>query len=321
MHTHSVDEWKHSHRFSDTQTQKAEKRTLIVMILTIVTMVAEIAAGLAFGSVALLADGLHMGSHATALGINVFAYIYARKNAGNPDFVFGTGKVNALGGYTGAILLAIFAAGMVWEGFSHLVHPVDISFNWAIGVAVIGLVVNGVSVLLLGVDEHDHGHGHSHSHAHTHNHSHSDCEEHKDLNLRSAYLHVMADALTSVLAIAALLAGKYFGAVWLDPLMGFVGAALILSWSFGLIKETSSRLLDRQAPQEVREAVASHIEADTDNRIYDLHIWLIAPNAYAAIIGIVTHNPQKPEHYKALIPDTLNIKHITIETERCDGPD
>jgi len=315
MHTHSVRRWQHGHRFIDKQAQAGERRTLIVLALTLVTMVVEIAAGIAFGSVALLADGLHMGSHATALGINAFAYIYARKNTDNPDFVFGTGKVNALGGYTGAILLSLFAAAMTWEGIDHLIHPTDINFNWAIGVAFVGLIVNGASVMILGV--HDHDHGHSHDHHHDHKESH----KHEDLNLRSAYLHVMADALTSILAISALLAGKYFGAVWLDPVMGFVGAVLILSWSYGLIKDSSARLLDKQAPQPIRDAVTKAIEAQDDNRIYDLHIWLIAPNIYAAIIGIVTHNPKHPDEYKHLVPKDLNIKHITIETQRCDGPE
>lgn len=265
MHTHSTKPWRHDHTFAQDKVRTGEKRTLIVFALTLLTMGAEIAAGIAFGSMALLADGLHMGSHATALGINAFAY--ARKNADNPRFTFGTGKVNALGGYTGAILLAGFAVTMAWGSFERLLNPVSIVFNWAIAVAVIGLLVNALSVLLLNVDDHHH-----HHHGEDHHHHH----EHHDLNLRSAYLHVLADALTSLLAIAALLAGKYLGAIWMDPMMGFVGAVLVLRWSWGLVKESSARLLDHQAPEEIRQAVQSTIETEEDitRRTHPI-VWVI----------------------------------------------
>lgn len=312
MHTQSTDKWQHDHTFAQHIQHKGERRTLIVLVLTLVTMVVEIGAGIAFGSIALLADGLHMGSHATALGINAFAYVYARRNADSPRFAFGTGKVNALGGYTGAILLAGFALTMAWEGFDRLLNPVPIIFNWAIAVAVIGLVVNAVSVLLLNVDGHHHHHHHQGDND-------NDNHHHHDLNLRSAYLHVMADALTSVLAIAALLAGKYFGAVWMDPMMGFVGAVLVLRWSWGLLRETSGRLLDHQAPEKIQQTVKEAIESKADNRVYDLHIWMVAPDMYAAIIGVVTHTPRSPDHYKALIPEELGIKHCTIEVQECQG--
>lgn len=312
-----IDTCAHDHIFDQDSERfrKAEKRTLIVLALTFVTMVVEIWAGIAFGSVALLADGLHMGSHATALGINAFAYYYARKYARDPRFSFGTGKVNALGGYTGAILLGAFAFTMAWEGFDKLINPVTINFNWAIGVAVIGLIVNGVSVWILGFENHNCGHHHSHAHAHDHEHSHDNNNNHKDYNLSSAYAHVLADALTSVLAISALLGGKFFGLVWLDPLMGLLGAVLILHWAYGLIKETGGHLLDHQAPQDMRQKVRDALSHEDNIQILDLHIWAIAPGVYAAIIALKSKNPQKPEHYKSLIPANLGIQHITIEVQ------
>lgn len=330
MSKHTVTPWSHSHTFGLDRKNKAERRTLVVLIITVITMVAEIVAGLRFGSIALLADGLHMGSHATALGINALAYYYARKYADDPRFTFGTGKINALGGYTGAILLAGFAVSMVMEGGARLLDPQPIAFDWAIAVAVIGLLVNAVSVLLLHVkddqgDGDDHGHAHSHGHHHhahhhhDHGHAHGHSQDHEDLNLRSAYLHVLADALTSVLAIVALLAGKYLGMVWMDPLMGFVGAVLILRWSWSLLKQTGLRLLDHQAPPEMHDAVRKAIETDEQTEIFDLHIWLIAPGVYAAIIGIVTHQPKAPEYYKNLVPMNLGISHITVEIHECEN--
>ena len=292
-----------------------------MLALTAAMMAVEIAAGLGFGSIALLADGLHMGSHATALGTNAFAYVYARRHATDPRFAFGTGKVNALGGYTGAVLLAAFALAMAWESVARLLAPVEIAFGWAIAVAVVGLAVNAGSVLLLGV--HDHGHDHHEHHDHDHDnaddghHHHHHCHGH-DLNLRSAYLHVLADALTSVLAIAALLAGKVFGAWWMDPLMGLLGAALVTRWSWGLLRDTGRLLLDHQAPEPVLRTVREAIEGVADNRLYDLHVWSVAPGAYAAALGVVTHAPREPGHYRALLPADLGIVHATVEVQRCD---
>jgi cation diffusion facilitator family transporter len=323
MKTHPDKHCGHLHSFGLDQKQEAERRTLIVLVITVVTMVVEIAAGIQFGSIALLADGLHMGSHATALGINALAYVYARKYANDPRFTFGTGKINALGGYTGAVLLGGFAVTMVWEGGERLLYPQPIVFDWAILVAVVGLAVNAASVLILNIGSdgshshhHDHDHHHHHPHDHTHDHSHED-HSHDDLNLRSAYLHVLADALTSVLAIFALLAGKYFGAVWLDPVMGFVGAVLILRWSWSLLRQTGLRLLDYQAPEEIHDAVRQAIESDGQTEIFDLHVWLIAPGVYAAIIGIVTHDPREPDYYKSLLPAALGIRHLTVEVHAC----
>jgi cation diffusion facilitator family transporter len=328
MYSHSTANWQHQHTFGQDRPREGERRTLLVLALTAATMAVEVAAGLGFGSVALLADGLHMGSHATALGINAFAYAYARRHAADPRFAFGTGKVNGLGGYTGAVLLAAFALAMAWESVARLLAPVEIAFGWAIAVAAVGLAVNAGSVLLLGVHDHGHGQGHNehrhedhrhddhrhdedgHDHAH-HGHDH-------DLNLRSAYLHVLADALTSVLAIAALLAGGFFGAWWMDPLMGLLGAALVTRWSWGLLRDSGRLLLDHQAPEPVLRAVREAIEGVADNRLYDLHVWSVAPGAYAAALGVVTHAPREPDHYRALLPADLGIVHATVEVQRCD---
>ncbi|NOG73619.1 CDF family Co(II)/Ni(II) efflux transporter DmeF [Roseicella sp. DB1501] len=329
MHQHTMDTWRHGHTFGQDRPRAGERRTLLVLLLTAVTMVVEIGAGLAFGSVALLADGLHMGSHAAALGISAFAYAYARRRAADPRFAFGTGKVNALAGYTGAVLLAAFALAMVWESITRLVNPVPITFGWAIAVAVVGLAVNAASVLILGIHDHGHHHHGHEAHDHGHHHGHDDHEhghhdhdhEHHghghDLNLRAAYLHVMADALTSVLAIAALLAGLFLGAWWMDPLMGLVGAALVTHWSWGLLRDTSRILLDHQAPEPVLRAVREAIEGVADNRLYDLHVWSVAPGVYAAALGVVTHTPRPPEHYKALIPEGLGVAHVTVEVQEC----
>jgi len=318
MHTHSTAPWQHSHTFGQDRPREGERRTLLVLALTAVAMVAEIAAGLAFGSIALVADGLHMGSHATALGIVAFAYAYARRHAADSRFSFGTGKVNALGGYTGAILLSVFALAMAWESVARLLAPVDIAFDWAIAVAVIGLAVNSISAVILTVRDHgeDHGHDHAEDHGHDHDHGHGHHHGH-DLNLRSAYLHVIADALTSVLAIAALLAGKFLGAWWMDPVTGLVGAALVSRWSWGLLRQSSRPLLDHQAPEPIRQAVREAIEGVADNRLYDLHVWAVGPGAYAAALGIVTHAPRPPGHYRALIPAALGIVHATVEVQEC----
>lgn len=286
-------------------------RSLIVVALTVVMMAWEILAGVLYGSMALLADGLHMGSHAVALCIAAFAYAYARRNAGNTQFSFGTGKVNALGGFTGAVLLAGFALYMVIESIDRFIHPVDISFNGAIFVAVIGLIVNGVSAWILGGEDHDHGDAHGHEHEH----------EHHDHNRRAAYFHVLADALTSVLAIAALLAGKYAGWNWMDPIMGIVGALLITRWSWHLLKDTSRVLLDQQR-SDLEHDVRQSIEND-DARISDLHLWAIGPNIHAAIVSIVSHAPESPAFYKQRIQAQCpSLVHITVEPQRClTGPE
>jgi len=297
MHTESIERWVHSHTFGQDEKRSAEKRTLIVSVVTLLTMAAEIWAGLAFGSMALLADGLHMGSHASALAISVFAYRYTRTHAKDARFNFGTGKVNSLAAFASATMLALFALAMAWESIGRFISPVAIGFNSAILVAVLGLIVNGACLAILG------GHGHSH--------------EHKDHNLLSAYLHVLADALTSVLAIVALLAGKYLGQPWLDPFMGLVGATLVVRWSWGLLRSSARVLLDMQAPEEVGEAIRRAIESEGDNRIADLHVWSVGPGIYAAEIAIVSSRPLDPDSYYKILPGDLGLVHVTVETHLC----
>jgi cation diffusion facilitator family transporter len=286
-----------------------EKRTRLVIALTGTMMVVEIVAGIWFGSMALLADGMHMASHAAALGISAAAYLYARKYAHDGRFSFGTGKVNGLAGFTSAIVLALFALSMAWQSIVRFFNPQPISFNQAILVAWIGLFVNLVSVWILNTGgSHSHHEGHSgpqHDHVHT------------DHNLRAAYLHVLADAMTSIFAILALIGGKYLGLVWMDPLMGLVGAVLVWRWSIGLMRDTSRVLLDRQASGEMQAAIRASIECRDDNRVCDLHLWAIGPGISAAAISIVTSMPKSPDVYKELIPDHLGVVHATVEVHQC----
>jgi len=297
MHTESIERWVHDHTFGQDRKKSAEHRTLIVIVITVVTMTVEIAAGIAFGSMALLADGLHMGSHASALAISVFAYRYTRTHAKDARFNFGTGKVNSLAAFASATMLALFALAMVWESVGRLISPVAIGFNGAILVAVLGLIVNGGCLAILG------GHGHS--------------DEHKDQNLRSAYLHVLADALTSVLAIFALLFGKYLRQQWLDPCMGLVGATLVVRWSWGLLRSSARVLLDLQAPDDLLGPIRKSIESEGDNRVSDLHVWSVGPEIYAAEIAIVSSRPLDPDDYYKLLPGDLGLVHVTVETHRC----
>ncbi len=308
MHKDNLNHWHHDHTFAQDQRRLGESRTLIVILITALMMVVEIFAGIHYGSMALLADGLHMASHAVALGITAFAYVYARRHARNRKFSFGTGKVNALGGFTGAVLLAIFALYMGFESVVRLINPVDIAFNQAIAVAVLGLLVNGANVFILGADDHGYDH-HSHEHSHHHH--------HHDHNLKSAYLHVMADALTSLLAIVALLSAKYFGWVWMDPTMGVVGAVLVARWSYGLLGTTASVLLDCQAPARLQATIRNAIERDGDSRVTDLHVWSIGPGIYSAQIALVAHNPVEPNEYKGRIPKSAGLVHVTVEIHVC----
>ena len=320
MHETNLAAWEHGHSFGLYRRRPGERRTLIVALLTAATMVVEIVAGIAFGSMALLADGLHMASHTVALGLAVFAYIYCRRHAGDSRFTFGAGKVNSLGGYTSALLLAGFAIYMVVESVSRLMTPVPIQFDAAIAVAVIGLVVNGVSVLILDVRHHaaDHDANAHHDSPEAHGHGRGHNHGHADHNLRGAYLHVIADALTSLLAIVALLAGKYLGAVWMDPAMGIVGAFLVGRWAWGLLRDSSHTLLDWQAPATVRDTVRRSVERFRDTRVVDLHVWSIGPGLFAAELAVVSHEPEEPSVYKELLSDA-DLAHVTVEVHRCPG--
>lgn len=273
----------HNHVFLGSAHDRNARRTLWVVALTAVMMVGEIAAGYWTGSMALLADGFHMATHAGALSVAAAAYAFARRHASNPRYSFGTGKVGDLAGFASALILGIVAIGIGGESVVRLIDPTTIDFTAAIWIAVLGLVVNIVSALLLsggvhGHHHHDHGHDHHHGHGHSHGHG-------NDNNLRSAYMHVLADALTSVLAIAALVAGRYLGWVWMDPIMGVVGAIVIARWSWTLMRDTAAVLLDAtddHVATEIRELV----EAPGDVRITDLHVWRVGPEAHAAIVEV-----------------------------------
>ena len=309
----------HDHVFLGQNHERNEKRVWMVIALTTVMMVAEIVAGHWFGSMALTADGWHMSTHAGAMLISALAYLYARREARNPRFTFGTGKFGDLAGFASAIVLAVVALLIAVESAMRLVNPVEIDFNQAILVAVIGLAVNLVSAVLLKDDHHhDHGHGHGHvqgSHAHHGHGSHAHHGEHgakggRDNNLRAAYLHVLADALTSVLAIAALLAGRYLDWVWLDPMMGIVGALVIARWSWGLMRDTATVLLDASDPALEAE-IRAHAEAAGDTRITDLHVWRLGPEAHAAIVSVT--GPADAETIRARLQPVHELAHLTVE--------
>ena len=291
--------FEHDHSFGQDKKKPGEMKTILVIVITFTMMIVEITAGLAFGSMALLADGLHMASHAAALGVSAIAYVFARKHAHDPTYSFGTGKVNALGGFTGAVLLLVFALIMVSESIHRLVSPVEIVFNQAITVAVIGLIVNGLSMLILGHDDHHH--------------------HHHDHNLKAAYLHVLADTLTSLLAIFALLVAKYLGWVRMDPLMGVVGAIVICKWSFGLLSQTGSFLLDRQASAQIKEGIINRIEgAQSETYVFDLHVWSIGPGIFATSFIVVSERYKAPCFYKDLLKDMEGMLHITVEVHQYD---
>lgn len=312
MHSHDISRWQHDHVFAQDEVKAGEKRTLVVVLITAVMMVVEIAAGLVYGSMALLADGLHMASHTAALGITFLAYVVARRLATDERFSFGTGKLNSLAGFASAVLLFGFALLMVVESTSRLVNPIAISYDQALIVAVVGLAVNGFSAWIFASTPHHHDRHHGHSHSYDHDHAHR-----HDHNLRAAYLHVLADALTSFLAIIALLAAKYYGANWLDPLMGIVGAALVARWSYGLIRDSAMVLLDRQADGATIATLRNAFEKKGGDRVTDLHCWRIGHGIYAANVAILSDTPESPEHYRSLIPQELGIVHTTFEIQQC----
>ena len=307
MHIQTLEQWQHSHNFGLNQ-ERAEKKTRIVMVLTAVTMVAEIVAGTIFGSMALLADGWHMATHVAAFGIAVFAYQYARSHADDPQYTFGTGKVSVLGGFASAIVLSVVVLLMTLESLTRLFQPETIQFNEAIGVAAIGLIVNLASAFVL--QDHHHHDGHHHHH---------DGDHHHDLNLHAAYIHVVADVLTSVLAIVALLAGKFLGWIWMDAAMGLVGAAVIAKWSYGLVRETGLMLVDGAIDEQTKLKIVNTIEAHADNRVVDLHVWYISEHHVAATISLVTDHPQIPESYKNLLQHIPSLSHVLVEVNPYHG--
>jgi cation diffusion facilitator family transporter len=300
MKTHPLVRWQHNHEFNRVN-KKGEARTALIMVITIIAMAVEIITGSIFGSMALLADGWHMGTHAAAFAITIFAYRYARNHSTDSRFSFGTGKVSILGGYTSAIALAVIALLIGVESVVRLVRPREIFFNEAIAVALLGLLVNLFCAYLL------HGH-HTHTVSDRSGHTH-----HHDHNLRGAYLHVLADALTSVLAIFALSFGKLFGWHWLDPIMGIVGALVITRWSYGLMKDTSAILLDRNIDEGRLKLIRQKIEEGADAGISDLHVWKVGPVDYAAVISVVARSAGPAEEYKRLLEEFDELSHVTVE--------
>ena len=313
----------HDHVFLGQDHARNERRTWLVIAITATMMAVEIVAGMIFGSMALIADGWHMSTHAAALLIAALAYRFARRNARNPRFTFGTGKLSDLAGFASAVVLALVALLIGWESLTRLYSPVAISFSQAITVAVMGLAVNLVCAVLLR-DDHSHRH-HHHHHPHGHGHAHPGEHRHDhrsgDNNLRAAYLHVLADALTSVLAIAALVTGSVFGWVWMDPAMGLVGSLVIALWSWGLLRDAGGVLLDyvppdESLPQEIRDAIESG-----DDRITDLHIWRLGPGHQGAIVSISSKSPRETSVYRGKLAHISNLSHVTIEVERREPTD
>jgi cation diffusion facilitator family transporter len=318
----------HDHVFLGTGHERNERKTWAVIILCAAMMILEIVGGTLFGSLALVADGLHMSTHAGAMLIAALAYTYARRHAEDPRFVFGTGKLGDLAGYTSAIVLAMIALLIGYEAFARFLAPVPIHFAEAIPIAVLGLVVNVVSAWLLSGDEHhahDHAHnpgllrGHDHDHGHEHapeHESHSDhvvaSSTHRDHNIRSAYVHVMADAAVSVLAIVGLTLARIFGWVWMDPLAGIVGALVIANWSYRLIRDTGGVLLDVNPDQRLTAQIREAIERDGD-RITDLHLWRLGPGHLGAVVSVMTTGERDCSFYRSRLTEFHSLSHVTIE--------
>jgi cation diffusion facilitator family transporter len=315
----------HSHVFLGDDHERAERRTWAVIILCTAMMIAEIVGGALFGSLALIADGLHMSTHAGALLLAALAYTFARKYAADPNFTFGTGKFGDLAGYSSAIVLAMIALLIGYEAVLRFLNPVPIAFNQAIPIAALGLLVNIASAWLLAGGP-DHGHGHSHGHSHDHGHEHEDHghehedhdhaheRHHRDNNMRAAVVHVAADAAVSVLVIVGLLLARAFGWLWMDPLAGFIGALVIASWSVGLLRDTGAILLDRTPDPGMAEKVRATIESEGD-RVTDLHLWRLGPGHLGAIVSIATSAQRDPAHYRQRLADFQDLSHVTVEVQ------
>jgi cation diffusion facilitator family transporter len=324
MHTDDFSDWTHEHVF-DQSNPLAERSTRLLMWITAVMMVVEIAAGWWYNSMALLADGWHMSSHAVAIGLSAFAYSAARRYAQDTRFAFGTWKIEILGGFASAIFLLGVAALMVFGSIERIWSPQPIQYKEAIAIAVLGLLVNIVCALILG-KAHGHEHGHSHENDHPQDHGHSHAHEpHQDLNLKSAYIHVIADAATSVLAIAALIGGLLFGWSWLDPAMGLVGAILVAVWAKGLIVQTGKVLLDREMDHPVVEEIREVVEASgahtAHTRVTDLHVWRVGKNVYSCALSLVTQDTSlTPSRVRECLAVHEEIVHATIEIHRYPDP-
>ncbi|MHB9138917.1 MAG: CDF family Co(II)/Ni(II) efflux transporter DmeF [Victivallaceae bacterium] len=317
MHTQHLSQYQHPHIFSSPDL-RAEKMTERVVYLTLFMMIAEIVAGYAYHSMALLADGWHMSTHTVALAIALLAFVIARRHADDRRYAFGTWKIEVLGGFTSGLILGAVGLAMSYVSIERLVNPVTIQYDQAILITVIGLGVNFLSAFMLRGSHHSHHHSHHDEAAHSHEeHSH---EKSASLNLKAAYLHVIADAATSVFAIIALVGAKYLNWVWLDPLMGIAGAALILRWTYGLLKETGTILVDRESSGVLAEQIKQTIENDGETKISDLHLWKVGMNKYACIISLVTANPQNIAFYKQKLEKFEELAHLTIEINICTHP-
>jgi cation diffusion facilitator family transporter len=317
MHSHSVDEFRHSHLFLGEAHERNERKMWAVIAICTAMMVAEIVGGLWFGSVALIADGLHMSTHAGALLIAALAYTYARRHANHDRLSFGTGKLGDLAAFTSAIVLAMIALLIGYESLNRLFNPVPIGFNEAIPIAALGLGVNLLTAFLLR-DEHDHHHDHAYEHDHHEHERGRRSEFHRDNNLRAAFVHVMADAAVSVLVIIGLVAGRQFGWIWMDPVMGLVATIVIMNWSWSLIRTAGAVLLDACPDPALPAEIAARLEKDGD-RISDLHLWRLGPGHIAAIISLVSDHPRNPAWYKKRLSDLSGLSHLTVEVERCPG--
>lgn len=310
MHSETVANWSHDHTFLGARHEENERRTWLVVALTAAMMIVEIVGGTIYGSMALIADGWHMSTHAGALAIAAFAYRYARGHARDARFTFGTGKVGELAGYSSALILAVISLLIGYQSLTRLFSPVSIRFDEAIVIATIGLGVNLASAWLLNA-----GHGHAHEHDHDHDHD-AHHHHHHDHNLRAAYLHVLADAVTSLLAIAALLTGRFFGWTWMDPVMGIVGALVIAHWSLRLLRSSGAVLLDTVVDSQLAARIRAKLEIGGD-RLSDLHLWRVGPGHAAVIASIVSDDPQSPDTYKARLEGLDGLSHVTIEVHPC----
>ena len=310
MHAHSIDQWRHEHVFLGAHHDRNERRSWAVVALCVTMMTAEIVGGMLWGSMALVADGLHMSTHAAALVIAALAYAYARRHARDDRFVFGTGKLGDLAAFASAIVLAMIALLIGYESLARLFRPVPIAFGEAIPLAALGLGVNLISAWLLR-DDHDHDMAAAHGPSGHHHHA--------DHNLRAAYLHVVADAAVSLMALLGLSAGRILGWVWMDPLMGIIGALVIANWSWSLVRNTSAVLLDMRAEEALAHEIADRLEADSGDRIADLHIWRIGPGHNAAIVSLVSDRPETPADYKARLAGLASLSHVTVEVQCCPG--
>jgi cation diffusion facilitator family transporter len=309
MHTHSLDQWHHGHVFLGEKHDQHERRTWFVVALTAATMVAEIAGGSLFGSMAVVADGFHMSTHVAALAIAALAYRFARRHAADARFSFGTGKLGELAAFSSALILLLIAVLIAYESVVRFLNPIAIKYDEAIGIACIGLAVNLASAWLLASDGHHHGHAHDDGDDHHHHHSH-------DHNIRAAYVHVLADAVTSVLAIGGLLMGRLYGLVWMDALVGIVGAGVIISWAVGLLRSSGAVLLDIVPSRGLADRVRSRLEVEGD-RVADLHLWQLGPGHAGLIAAVVSERPQPPQAYKARLADIGGLSHVTIEVHPC----